>query len=246
MIKLKAPVNTGNRYCGPAVISALTGIGTADAATIIRSVTRQKYVKGTSTYGCLQTLRLLGVSSERVPLPAKRPTLAGWLKATKAIRTAGRVFLLVAGNHWQIVSGRRYTCGIVRDVVSVRDARVKRRARVTEVYEVDNNLLPTLAPSVLGAKKERAKRTNAHASARSKAGALAKTIGVELEKHWNHEEGREPEVWVYPPDGISDENGNDPFDDHLAFGWPEVLRRVQVYAKAAAELKTCDTLEETK
>ena len=63
-------------------------------------------------------------------------TLAGWLKHTVKDRDANRVFLIVAGWHWQLVQGRRYVCGLTGDIVSIRDKRVKRRARVAEVYEL--------------------------------------------------------------------------------------------------------------
>ena len=46
------------------------------------------------------------------------------------------MYLLVAGNHYQLVRGRRYVCGITKDIVSIKDKKVKRRARVTEVYEL--------------------------------------------------------------------------------------------------------------
>jgi hypothetical protein len=58
---------------------------------------------------------------------------------SKEDRTPGRVFLIAAGWHWQIVSGRRYTCGRIREIVSIKDKRVKRRARVAEVYELTSD-----------------------------------------------------------------------------------------------------------
>ena len=58
---------------------------------------------------------------------------------SKIDRTEGRVFLIAAGHHWQLVSGRRYTCGRIREIVSIKDKQVKRRARVAEVYELTSN-----------------------------------------------------------------------------------------------------------
>jgi len=137
-IKLRAPIKGSNTYCGPAVISAITGIDTGEAAGVIRGITGQQRVKGTSYWGCRGALRQLGYGT-RVLYEAERGkgiTLAKWLKDSKAIRTPGRVFLVCAGYHWQIVSGRRYTCGRIGEIVSIRDARVKRRARVARVFEV--------------------------------------------------------------------------------------------------------------
>lgn len=64
------------------------------------------------------------------------PTLAQWLKDTKADRTAGRVYLIAAGLHWQVISGRRYCCGLTGEIVSIKHKRVRRRARVTGVWEL--------------------------------------------------------------------------------------------------------------
>ena len=49
MIKIKAVNNSTsdvNNYCGPAVISAVTGMTTGEAARLIRHVSGQKMVKG--------------------------------------------------------------------------------------------------------------------------------------------------------------------------------------------------------
>jgi hypothetical protein len=163
-----------NRYCGPAVVSILTGCDTAQAARLLREVSGKRSVKGTTPRQVLDALEARGVVPVREMFPgidartalntgtetdlqwheptcnhkssanwrasqynAKHaPTLAAWLKATKDERTAGRVYLLVAGLHWLVVSGRRYVCGITGDIVSIKDKRVRRRARVTGAWEV--------------------------------------------------------------------------------------------------------------
>ena len=131
-----------NRYCGPSVISALTDLTTGEAARLIRKQSGRPKITGTSTNQVLDGLRACNIAAYRWQKPGVRlnrktgPTLAGWLKMSKEDRTPGRVFLIVAGWHWQIVSGRRYTCGRIREIVSINDKRVKRRARVAEVYEL--------------------------------------------------------------------------------------------------------------
>ena len=131
-----------NRYCGPSVISALTNLTTGEAARLIRKQNGRKAIRGSHSYEVLDALRACNIQARRWEKPGVRlnrktgPTLAGWLKMSKEDRTPGRVFLIVAGWHWQIVSGRRYTCGRIREIVSINDKRVKRRARVAEVYEL--------------------------------------------------------------------------------------------------------------
>jgi 2-C-methyl-D-erythritol 2,4-cyclodiphosphate synthase len=62
-------------------------------------------------------------------------TLGQWLKAS-AVWRKRKPYLVVAGNHFQLVQGRSYVCGISRDVVSQKHPVVKRKARITEVYEL--------------------------------------------------------------------------------------------------------------
>lgn len=147
-----------NQYCGPSAISILTGMSTGEAARLIRHVTGKKQVQGTSTWAIRRSLLMCGLRSQPhyVPTTTKfverkgslirgggtyvktsgELTLAQWLKQTVDIRSAGRVFLVVARNHWQVISGRRYCCGQTGKIISVRDKGCKRRARVTEVYEI--------------------------------------------------------------------------------------------------------------
>tara|TARA_R100000900_G_scaffold30343_2_gene24449 strand:- start:2337 stop:3167 length:831 start_codon:yes stop_codon:yes gene_type:complete len=143
------PVNNGtkksdrNRYCGPAVLSIMSGITTGDASRLIRSIFTQVHaVKGTSDHQIKTAFKHLGIDMSRVSYrgagltASDSPTLARWLRDTTSDRTAGRVFLVSAGWHWQIITGRRYICGIVKELISIRDKRVKRRARVRDVYEL--------------------------------------------------------------------------------------------------------------
>jgi hypothetical protein len=137
-----------NQYCGPSAISAITGMSSGEAARLLRHVTGKRSIKGTSTGGVRRALGMCGVtlSPHRVVVEnytnkkGKIKTrginsLAKWLTETVKLRTTGRVFLLVSGNHWQVISGRRYVCGQTGEVVSITDKKVKRRAKVTEVYE---------------------------------------------------------------------------------------------------------------
>lgn len=139
------PLNRGvrdNHYCGPAAISFLTGLNTSDAARLIRQRTHERCVRGVSAENlvwimrCWCGLRVRPANSYEHLQTRERPTLAAWLRESKASRSAGRVWLIVAGNHFQLVTGRRYACGRIGEIVSIRDKRVQRRARVKSVYEV--------------------------------------------------------------------------------------------------------------
>ena len=119
MAKLKIkPVNHGttkadrNRYCGAAVVSAITGMTTGEAARLVRHRSGVRRVPGTSTRQIRDAFAACGVQLTPRSYGMRRNrtngvTLAGWLKGTVKYRNAERVFLVVAGHHWQLVQGRR-------------------------------------------------------------------------------------------------------------------------------------------
>lgn len=154
-----------NRYCGPSAISIVTGMSTGEAARLLRHVSGKQSIKGTHDSWMRRAFAECGImmrsvhvaeipdpnvryegtrrivrlrrSSERDHEP--RPTLAQWLKDSTKLRTAGRVFLVSAGNHWQIISGRRFVCGRTIKIISITDKKAHRRARVSDVYELKAN-----------------------------------------------------------------------------------------------------------
>jgi hypothetical protein len=213
-----------NGYCGPSVISALTKLTTGEAARLIRKQTSRACVMGTSTSEVRQALAACGIRSAGYEV-YKKPTLVGWLRQSKEDRTPGRVFLIAAGDHWQLVSGRRYTCGRIREIVSIRDKRVKRRARVEEVYELfsDNVTKPKIDVS---------QPKDPNSSDRAKARRIEKQIGAEIDLGVCHREYKD--MWVYPPNSIR--ANDDPYDgDHHAHTWGEALEILKEYEKIVAE-----------
>ena len=227
-LKIK-PVNHGttkadkNRYCGPSVISAITGMTTGEASRLVRSISGVKSVKGTSTSQVRKSLRDCNIDMQRCSFNmalsrSTGPTLAGWLKQTVKERTADRVFLIVAGWHWQLVQGRRYVCGIVGDVVSIKDKKIKRRARVAEVYELTMTAAKVVTPPA--AKKPKQTTNNF----RGKAQRLAKKMGMEISSertgygdnsYWIDYEGEDDYVDL----GI--------IEGHCSYDWYEVLGKLE-------------------
>lgn len=131
-----------NRYCGPSAISAVTGMNSGEAARLIRRATGSASVKGTSSFAMEHALYCCGVSMNRLHSGdpdvdgSSSPTLAAWFKSTSKIRKGGRVFLVSAGNHWQLVRNARFVCGLTKEVVPLTHDKVRRRARVKAVWEL--------------------------------------------------------------------------------------------------------------
>ena len=115
------------------------GRTTSECASWFRRFSNHRgAVRGANDRNLRLVLTKLGI--DYVPLHVyprgKGPTLARWLRENKEKRTPGRVYLIIAGNHYQLVTGRRYACGRIGAIVSIKDKGVKRRARVTYVWEL--------------------------------------------------------------------------------------------------------------
>ena len=229
-----------NRYCGPSAISAVTGMNTGEAARLLRAVSGRAAIRGAHNEHMALALGRCGVriAKSYVPAKDKRPTLAAWLTATHGTR-GGKVFLVVAGNHYQLISGNRYVCGKVGSVVPLDHPTIKRRARVAQVFTLEAWRALTIPkearkPAPSPAVKAQAK---ARSSARKSALALAAKWGVEIEPT--------PDLppylcvdgpaAVYGEDGAWPDEADDPLaGSRLALDWSDVLDKVETYA---ADLK---------
>jgi len=238
-IRLRS-INRGprdNRYCGPAVVSFLTGKNTSDIARWMRQTSKwhRERIRGTHTTDVNNALKPHGL--HLVPLKlGRRPTLAGWLKANRAERIPGRVFLLAAGNHWQLISGRRYACGRIGEIVSVRDPRVKRRCRVSEAYEVmpfdKTGHSPTWETLIEQPKIAARKRRDLYAKDRRQAQKIIKDhpeFQFTIEKDYL-DGPHSLQYWVYMSndmENLAHELDHELADEHYCDDWFEVRDRLQ-------------------
>ena len=231
----------GNRYCGPSVISAVTGMTTGEAARLIRHVGGRKSVKGSYVSEVTRALEMCGIKStyQNFGLKlgrSKGPTLAAWLRHTVKERTAKRVFLIVAGHHWQLVQGRRYVCGIVGELVSVRHKRVKRRARVSNVYE-----LSSLGTIQIPAEARKPKRDAVVSSDYAKAKRLAKKMEIDIDcEQIGPSRQYDVQKWI-SYDDVDENNEHLDFadlgviDGHCSYDWNEVLWKLDEIAEYRKE-----------
>ena len=219
-----------NRYCGPAAISAITGASTDDAAYAIRCRSGQRFVKGSEDRHVLEALLESGVFAERAysAPTGKGLTFAQWRRHSKGDRKAGVVFLVIAGNHYQVVSGRRATCGRLREIVSIADKRLKQRARVCAVWKL-------IAPSKITPPVQPKRSKDRYASARAKARQLASKHGCEIDIDRNYYGGF-THYWVYGPDHVEADKDYPYEGDHIVHDWDEVVERIEDIAKFEASM----------
>jgi hypothetical protein len=162
------PVNHGtrkadkNRFCGPAVISALTGLTTMDGSRLIRAFSQREAITGTTEREVRNALGACGIRMVDLVESTgsgfeKNITLARFLKISSEWRQS-RVFLICAGRHWQLVQGRRFVCGQTEAVVGFKHPRVHRRSRVGGVWMLTASEGLKMPKELLEAKKAQKKR----------------------------------------------------------------------------------------
>jgi len=212
-----------NKYCGPAVIAALTGVTTDDAATAIRHHSKQRAVRGAQTTHLIRALSDFGLHATN-QTKVRGLTLNQWFKHSVKQRTAGRVFLVVAGHHFQIVTGRRYICGRTRELISIRADAVKRRSRVAQVYEMTGKAkLPAYPHPVSEKAQVNALKAKAKVNAaRAKVMRLADKYGITLDVERYDDYFR---CWVYEPEGVDVPSYLD--DERCRHDWDDALTRVE-------------------
>lgn len=92
----------GNSYCGPAVVSSLTGCNTDEAARVIRSILGRKIVTSSSSTEVSGALEKFGLRCTRVPADGFLINFA---------RKSDVYYVLYSG-HWAVVGRGKYLCGI--------------------------------------------------------------------------------------------------------------------------------------
>ena len=140
MIELRT-VHGHNGFCGPAVISTLTGMSTDGAAFLLRMHTGRRTVTKTSPPEVIAVLRALELHVEQLQIFTREkdgPTLLDWL-ATFPRPKAG-VVLIGSTGHWQVVSGDLLVDNQFRIPMPWRGVRKRYlRDRVETVWAVTRN-----------------------------------------------------------------------------------------------------------
>jgi hypothetical protein len=205
----------GNKFCGPSILSALAGIGTREAAAVVRAATgTDKAVRGTHSGEIRAALAVLGFSMNPLPLHDK-VSLRQWVE--RFPQSAQSTFLVVAGRHWILLQGTQTVCGMTIEPVQV-DAHPHARRRLTSVYTITQ--VAEIDPASIVPK--RARESKGDAAARRKAKELAAKYGIEIERDLGN-------LIVWPPSDVSEEE--DPYaGDHYCDFWTDALAMCEAYA----------------
>ena len=128
-------------YCGPAIISAITGRSAECAAAWINKIRdRNIYsqVKGTYSKEIAQVLFRLGYMMRSLditrPGSDEKYTLRDWLSSRSSTQY-DCVFALVVSDHWLVIHKDRLVCSRQPLGVNVYEAK-KQKALVRDYYEI--------------------------------------------------------------------------------------------------------------
>ena len=216
-LQIRAVVKGQNRYCGPAAVSIISGIDTTRAARLLRQVSGKKMICGVHNHHVSAALKRLGY--ELRPVQIERGiTFAHWC----INRDSAALYLISAGNHYSIVQGDRYCCSQTVSLVPVSEAP-HRRARMRSLWTVHR--VAEIDPETV---VQSPPKDNSWLK-RITVCRRAKQFGVEID-----DQSRQGGViWVYPPTGLFDEDGDDPQDpyndEHFHDSWEEAEKAVEAY-----------------
>jgi len=225
------PIQGKNSFCGPAAISAITGVPTEIAADLMRQHYGRSAIKGSHANEVGHALRQLGFSLQHALEPeinvTGERTYAQWCRNTARSR-GRRTFLLAYGNHWAVVQGRKHFCSQRKEGCSQKVAPM-RRGRVTKAFEVVPTTIGALVKvrDLMEAKKATpVQRTNQAARAKAKALLRAHPGVTARVERFNRGE-MHIDVWCSL---FSEDQTGDPFEgDHYVSDWREALPRIQDY-----------------
>jgi len=133
------PVRFGkNQFCGPSVMSAITGLSTDEAATVISSITGRTKVAGVYQSDLIKAFEKLGYKCSRIKLVGR--TLFG---ALMNLTDDGMYVLMVPGHYITIeVNGKqKYICdNRTKEPINVSNS-ARLGQKVVSVIRVAKNLV---------------------------------------------------------------------------------------------------------
>ena len=224
-----------NRFCGPHVISFLTGMSTDQASRLIRSWNGRTMITGMHTGELLRTLNMCNIHASEVwdethKSSRKRITLNQWMQLSTHDRSAGllngvlgyQTFVVTTSSHYQIVQGDFYLDNANPDPILFEDLVKGKRQRIKTVHRM---FVPKGLEVVIP--DEANKPQHDWHGYRRKAAKLAKELRVSIEVDTNGEVQDEFDtVWSYLHDDDIDQYG-DPWDDeHFVYGFRDLYERL--------------------
>lgn len=250
--KLFKPHGT-NRFCGPTVLSALTGLSTDDCAAVARTLRERRAVKGMQDWELMATLRKLGGQAFHYAHNGARQSLELWMESRSETQRK-KLYVVTVSEHYVLVRGDLVLCSWTRgEWMHILSHPFRNKRFVSAILVEPPAKKATLPKQVTQERRATKKVYAARARGKAEAERLAKALHLEFERddgliitslaRSGHEMWRglliKAGLEVAPDAGfdvVNDEFYNEVLcGDSYGHNWGEalyVVERVQEYAAA--------------
>lgn len=186
--KLRDINRVTNGYCGPSAVSSLTGLGTDVVERHFKNLLGDVKIKGVHTRDLLKVLEVFGIKARYKTL-GERKSLRRFID--HPARDKDTIYLVVAGDHFQLIQGKRFVCSLTQKIVSVNNNKVRTRTKVRSVYAL--SATEVVIPKVTDTFKEQVRQrqikanyikreTNEFGRVKRKVIKLAEEAGLQVVK----------------------------------------------------------------
>lgn len=133
-VRFGPPVIDGSGYCGPVCLSALTGIGTKQIASVLRAEFSIRAVRGVTLEQMAWFIKAAGYQ-----LALRRPKCS---TIEEMAQVCDGVFLVGLKNHWMLLNSHLIVCTEFRGVGAVANSKY-RQAHIEMTFEIQGELSKT-------------------------------------------------------------------------------------------------------
>lgn len=218
----------GSKYCGPTVLSAVTGIGTKELCQIIRFLNpNRKMVKGMYNNEISEVLQYCKISFSFKNY--SKINLRNWIKG---YQRKDVTYIINVSSHYLVIRNYQVICtqfkGAINHVSKSRylGCQVKR----TWIIYNDPGVVTIPTPTI---------NTRTNLTLRRKITKICETHNIDFDDEEHRNSKGELSIWMYLPDEILKEyfGGEDPwYNEHTAYDYDEAWDKIELVMKRMEEV----------
>lgn len=215
----------GSKYCGPTVLSAVTGIGTKELCQIIRFINpNRKMVKGLSNHDLSETLKYCGVNTQ--DSYPRKINLRNWIKLNKK---PDITYIINVSNHYLVIKNGYVICTQFGGRIESLCRSKYLGCQVHRVWQI-----LTEPSKVITIPQPKVNRKQRH-----KIVKFCKLHNIDFDDEEHRNSKGELSIWMYLPDEILKEyfGGEDPwYNEHTAYDYDEAWDKIELVMKRMEEV----------
>ena len=205
----------GTGYCGPTVLSAITGIGTSYISRIARQDTKRRCIKGMSNKQLEKVLNFFSIKFEKKTC---KGTVNQWVYD---YRRRDVTYILNVTNHYIAIRNDQVICTQFKGVITPLSGSKYLRTQVKAFWIIESEPKKVKLPEPPKPKRKTSPPE------KKKVLALCEEHNVQIDFDDFDHDGSP--IWLYLSDDAIKEkfDGVDPWDDnHYAYDYEEALEKL--------------------